>query len=114
MKFLTEKVINGFPFKIKSIQTDGGSEFMKYFEECRREYNTPPYVLPPSSPKYNGRAERSARVTREEFYARRDLIANNMGESRNELEEFVKKYNNYRPRGELDYLTPMEYYEKAI
>jgi hypothetical protein len=35
MKFLTEKVLNkdngGFPFKVKSIQTDGGSEFMKYF-----------------------------------------------------------------------------------
>jgi hypothetical protein len=41
MKFLTEKVLNkdngGFPFKVKSIQTDGGSEFMKYFEEACRE-----------------------------------------------------------------------------
>jgi transposase InsO family protein len=56
----------GFPFKIKSIQTDGGSEFMKYFKEGCKEYNIPLHILPPHKPKYNGRVERSNRIMREE------------------------------------------------
>ncbi|MDR3078536.1 MAG: DDE-type integrase/transposase/recombinase, partial [Rickettsiales bacterium] len=29
-RFLLERVIRNFPFPVKSIQVDGGSEFMKY------------------------------------------------------------------------------------
>ena len=57
------------PFEVKSIQVDGGSEFMKHFEnECANE-QIPLYVLPPASPKYNGNVERSNRTCRTEFYS---------------------------------------------
>jgi IS30 family transposase len=116
MKFLTEKVLKEFPFKVKSIQTDGGSELMKYFEETCRERNIPLYVLPPYKPKYNGRVERSVRIMREEFYGNSEplKLTDSLGAFRNKLKEFVDKHNNFRPRIELDYLTPREYYGKRM
>jgi transposase InsO family protein/predicted DNA-binding transcriptional regulator AlpA len=116
LKFLIEKVLNGFPFNIKSIQVDGGSEFMKYFEDGCKRYNIPLYILPPHKPKYNGRVERSNRIMREEFYGDNELLklTDSLGGFRNKLREFIDKYNSYRPHRELDYLTPMEYYEKRM
>jgi transposase InsO family protein len=55
--------------KIRSIQVDGESEFMKEFEEACRELRIPLLVLPPARPQYNGGVERSNRIFREEFYA---------------------------------------------
>jgi transposase InsO family protein len=114
MKFLKEKVLDvkegGFPFEGMSIQTDGGSEFMRYVEDACREYNIPLYILPPSRPKYNGRVERSNRIMREEFYARKDILEDSVGGFKYKLKEFVDRYNSYRPHKELDYLTPLEYY----
>ena len=109
-KFLENKVMKDFPFKVKSIQVDGGSEFMRHFEEACGDSNIPLYVLPPAEPKYNGRVERSNRIVREEFYARKDIIANNMTEMREELKKFLWHYNNFRPHSKLDYLTPIEYF----
>jgi len=49
-KFLA-KVIKELPFAIKSIQVDGGSEFMKDFEtECANQ-KIEPFVLSPSRPQ---------------------------------------------------------------
>jgi hypothetical protein len=129
MKFLTEKVLGpkdgggigekgggGFPFEIKSIQTDGGSEFMKYFEDGCKRYNIPLYILPPHKPKYNGRVERSNRIMREEFYMNNESLklTDSLGAFRNKLKEFIDKYNSFRPHRELDYLTPLEYYDKRM
>ena len=41
------------PFKILSIQVDGGSEFMADFEDASRELKIPLLVLPPSKPTYS-------------------------------------------------------------
>jgi putative transposase len=59
------------PFKIESIQVDGGSEFMKEFEEACQEFKIPLYVLPPKRPQYNGGVERGNRTFREEFYSQK-------------------------------------------
>ena len=68
-RFLREFVANA-PFKILSIQVDGGSEFMAEFEDACAELNIPLMVLPPAKPTYNGGVERSNRILREEFYNR--------------------------------------------
>ena len=107
-KFLL-KLIEKVPFKIKSIQVDGGSEFRAEFERSCQELGIPLVVLPPSSPKYNGGIERSNRIFKEEFYLNRKLLADSIGGLRNELKKAVDKYNNYRPHFCLQGLTPMEY-----
>jgi len=42
------------PYKILSIQVDGGSEFMDEFAEACAELGIPLIVLPPKKPTYNG------------------------------------------------------------
>ena len=69
-KFLRELIENA-PYKVRSIQVDGGSEFMKDFEDACKALGIP-FFVPPPAKTYNGKIERSNRVFREEFYA--DLI----------------------------------------
>ena len=114
--FLINHLIPTLPFNIKSIQVDGGSEFRKYFEEACKELNIPLFVLPPYSPKYNGRIERSNRTIREEFYNNKKLLENciTRADYNDKLKEYIDKYNNYRPHQALDFKTPMEYYLELI
>jgi hypothetical protein len=102
-------LIEKAPFKISSVQVDGGSEFMADFEEACQKLNLPLIVLPPSSPKYNGGVERGNRIFREEFYARKDLLADSVRAMRIDLAKAVNKYNTYRPHARLKGMTPMEY-----
>ena len=95
------------PFPIKSIQVDGGSEFMKYFEEECRKLNIQLFVLPPSRPQWNGGVERSNRIFREEFW-HQNLNSSSIGEFKYELQQAVHKYNSYRPHFSLKGKTPYE------
>ena len=107
-KFL-EKVIKEMPFPTKSIQVDGGSEFMKTFEQKCKEYNIPLFVLPPKRPQWNGGVERGNRTFREDFYASPDFVPGNINEVREQLYIAQQKYNSYRPHQALGGLTPFEY-----
>ena len=111
-KFL-HKVIAGMPFKILSIQVDGGSEFMRHFETECAKLKIPLYVLPPKRPQYNGGVERGNRTFREEFYAN-DILAESLGEFKFELSKAVRKYNTYRPHFNLKGLAPMEYTNQIL
>jgi len=81
------------PFPILSIQVDGGSEFMADFESTCAELKIPLMVLPPSKPTYNGGVERANRIFREEFYARPNLLADNITAMRQELTKALSIYN---------------------
>ena len=97
------------PYKILSIQVDGGSEFMANFETACERMNIPLIVLPPARPKYNGGVERGNRTFREEFYACRDLIADSIADMRFELRKAIEKYNTFRPHHAVKSKTPTEY-----
>ena len=107
-RFLLE-LVEKLPFEIKSIQVDGGSEFMAQFEDACQDLAIPLIVLPPSRPKYNGGVERGNRIFKEEFYYRRDLLADTITDMRIELAKGLDKYNSYRPHKNLAGLTPMAY-----
>lgn len=102
------------PYKILSIQVDGGSEFMAEFEETCADLDIPLIVLPPSKPTYNGGVERGNRTFREEFYSRPNLLADSIGAMRFELKKATEKYNTYRPHRVLKGLTPVEYINNNI
>lgn len=99
-----------FPFKIKAIQIDGGSEFKKHFEEECERRGFLLFLLPPSSPKLNGHVERANRTHREEFYEVEEVDLSLEGHNR-QLERWEYVYNHIRPHQALDYLTPYEYYQ---
>lgn len=111
-KFL-HKVIEQMPFPVKSIQVDGGSEFMKHFEKACQDLGIELYVLPPSRPQYNGGVERGNRTFREEFYAR-PILAESVGEFKYHLTKAVQKYNSYRPHFSLKGKTPFEYTNQIL
>ena len=99
-----------FPFTIKAIQIDGGSEFKKYFEEECEKRSLLLFVLPPRSPKLNGHVERANRTHREEFYEVEEVDLS-LEEHNRQLERWQYVYNYIRPHQSLDYLTPYEYYQ---
>lgn len=107
-KFL-QHLLKTAPYKVLSIQVDGGSEFMGDFEEACAELKIPLEVLPPATPKYNGGVERANKTLREEFYANPNLLADSLGEMRFELQKAIRKYNEYRPHAALHGLTHSEY-----
>ena len=82
---------------------------MMHFEEACEEIGIKLFVLPPKRPQYNGGVERGNRTFREEFYARRDMLADSVGAINHELQKAVHKYNSYRPHANLNMKTPFEY-----
>jgi len=102
-----------FPFKIKALQIDGGSEFKKEFElECQKR-NIILFVLPPKSPKLNSMVERMQRTSREEIYDIMD-VPEDIEAHNKLLEEQDRIYNFIRPHDSLDLMTPDEYYLNII
>jgi putative transposase len=99
-----------FPFKIKAIQIDGGSEFKKHFEQECEKRRILLFELPPRSPKLNGYVERANRTHREEFYEV-ETIGHTLEEHNRQLERWQYTCNYVRPHQALDYLTPAEYHE---
>ena len=108
------KLIRAVPFPIKSIQVDGGSEFMRDFEEACGELSIPLFVLPPRRPQWNGRVETCNRTFREECYATPNLLATNIMQPIRELQKAVHKYNTYRPHFSLKGMTPYDYYTSIL
>lgn len=100
-----------FPFKIKSIQVDGGSEFMGDFELACQAQGIELYVLPPRSPKLNGGVERGNGTAKYEFYFQYQGPPK-LEFLRYSLKCFNLHYNEARPHQALRYLTPMSYYKQ--
>jgi len=93
------------------IQVDGGSEFMGDFEAACQKDKIPLFVLPPSSPEYNGNVERRHGTIKYEFYSTYSGSAD-IYEIRPLLSSFMEKYNTYRPHEALNFETPIDYYLK--
>jgi len=98
-----------FPFRIRAIQIDGGSEFKRHFEEACQRQKVRLFVIPARSPKLQGHVERANRTHREEFYEVED-IGLNLEEHNKQLERWTDTYNTVRPHQSLAYKTPQEYY----
>ena len=93
---------------IRAIQIDGGSEFKAKFERACQALRIALFVLPPRSPRLNGKVERAHRTHQEEFYdlveVPDDLVVHNTL-----LREHEAVYNEIRPHQALGYLTPNEF-----
>jgi len=96
------------PFPVRAIQVDGGSEFKAEFEAACQEKGLLLFVLPPRSPKLNGRVERAQRTHKEEFYHQMDP-PDSLAELRSQLLKQEQRYNTYRPHQALGQLTPEEW-----
>ncbi len=100
-----DELIARMPVPVRAIQVDGGSEFMAGFEAACRAKGIALYVLPPRSPKLNGRVERLNGTARREFWecyeGDLDLPALQAA-----LRDWEVHYNAVRPHQALGYATP--------
>ena len=92
------------PFPLRAIQVDGGSEFAAEFERACQQRGLRLFVLPPRSPKLNGRVERAQRTHTEEFY---EVIPDSfqLPALNRDLRAWERIYNTVRPHQALGYLT---------
>ena len=97
-----------FPFKIKSIQVDGGSKFMADFEKSCKKDKIPLCVLPPGSPECNGTVERGNGIAKYELYARFNSHPS-LHIIRKRLQKFAHFYNYIRPHQGINLLTPNQF-----
>ena len=102
-----------FPFPIRSIQIDGGSEFKKHLEQACRDRSIRLSMTPPRSPKLQCYVERSNRTHREAFYEVEDITIR-LDEHNQQLERWNQTYNYVRPHQSLAQRTPNEYYRDWV
>lgn len=109
-KFLCH-CLREFPFQIKAIQTDNGSEFLKYFDRALRELGIVHYFTEVRSPKQNSYVERSHSTDERDFYQQ-----GNMRSSIKDIIPLLKdwqyKYNYLRPHQSLGNIPPMTYLQR--
>ena len=103
-----ESMHRRFPFSIKAVQVDGGSEFMADFETACQKSGIRLFVLPPRSPKLNGHVEWAQRTHTEKFYElyNGDLDIPTLNRA---LLKWERIYDTFRPHHSLDGLTPAQY-----
>lgn len=103
-----DTLLERFPFPVKALQVDGGSEFAAQFELACQRKQLPLFVLPPKSPKLNAHVERSHRTHHEEFY-QVHADSDQPLQLNPQLRRWEHTYNCVRPHQSLAYLTPLEF-----
>jgi transposase InsO family protein len=107
------KVVSGFPFPVKAIQSDGGAEFLGDFTKTVAELRLTHYFNRPYYPQGNGRIERSFRTDNDEFYHVYDLPAD-FGGLNDALLAWNHRYESWRLHQALGYLTPDQFYQQWL
>ena len=107
-RLFLETLQRRLPFPLRALQVDGGSEFAALFEAACQQRGVRLFVLPPRSPKLNGRVERANRTHTEEFYELTPCPLS-ITELNRELQTWERTYNTVRPHQALAYLTPREF-----
>lgn len=97
-----------FPFAVRTLQVDGGSEWMAGFETACQECGIALWVLPPRKPQWNGCVERANRTGREEFWECYDGELD-VGSLTEALQAWECEYNAVRPHQSLRMRTPAEF-----
>lgn len=101
------------PVPVQAIQVDGGSEFMAGFETACQARGIALYVLPPRSPKLNGRVERFNGTARREFWECYDGDLE-LPTLQAALQQWEIQYNTARPHQALGYATPHQHLTELL
>lgn len=109
-KFL-EECLKEFSFRIKAIQTDNGSEFLKDFDRFCQKKKLPHYFIYPRTPKQNTYVENSHGSDEKEFYQQGNICTDPLI-MQIRLKQWQNTWNEIRPHAALNYLTPNEYFLK--
>jgi transposase InsO family protein len=104
-----DEVLEKLPFRVEIIQTDNGAEFQSAFHYHLLDRGIGHVYIKPSTPRLNGKVERSHRIDAEEFYKLLDgVVIDESGLFEERLREWEDHYNFTRPHGGLGGQTPYE------
>jgi len=106
--FLT-RVRQAFPFEIKALNTDNGSEYLLHFHQASQVLGLTHYFSHPHTPQMNGRVERFIRTAIYEFFNWQDDLIPEVNFINQKCTLFNHKYTQTRFHQALGYLTPAEY-----
>lgn len=100
-----------FPYRIQTVLTDNGSEFMKHFATAVAEQTLVHWHTYPKTPKMNAHAERFNRTVQEEFldYHEDLLFDDDLTQCNDKLFDYVLWCNTERPHYSLKQLSPLQY-----
>jgi transposase InsO family protein len=102
-------VLEKLPFQVLQVQTDNGAEFQAAFHWHLLDRGIRHVYIRPSTPRLNGKVERSHRIDDEEFYRMLAGVVIDDAQIFNaKLQEWERFYNFERPHGALGGLTPYE------
>jgi transposase InsO family protein len=105
LEFLRE-LTHAFPFAIRKIQCDNGSEFPLAFQLAVEAAGMRHRYIKPRRPQQNGKVERSHRIDSEEFWDRHEVTDRVDAEPK--LREWERRYNHERFSLALAGRTPAE------
>ena len=97
-----------FPFEIRAVNTDNGSEYLLNFHKELKTWGIPHYFTNPHCPKQNGRVERFHQTVEYEYLNYRDLYPG-LELLREQCLIFNEKYNYKRYHRSLGYKKPGDY-----
>lgn len=98
-----------FPFTIRAINTDNGSEYLLYFHKELDEVGILHYFSDPYCPKQNGRVERFHQTVEGEYFNYQYDLLPDLAMINERCVAFNEKYNAHRFHQSLGYKTPAEY-----
>ncbi len=99
-------VVDKFPFRIHTIQTDNGHEFQSKFHWHVRDEGMHHRYIRPGKPQHNGKVERSHLTDKREFYQLLNYTDDvDLSKKLSSWEDF---YNLSRPHGAFNGKTPYE------
>ncbi len=105
LDFLRE-LTEAFPFTIRKIQCDNGSEFPLAFQLAVEAGGMRHRYIKPRRPQQNGKVERSHRIDSEEFWSRHAFT--DRGDAEPKLRDWERRYNHERFSLALAGRTPAE------
>ena len=99
--------------KIENVQTDNGSEFLKYFDRACSTLDINHYFSRNHTPKDNAVLERFNRTLQEEFINQGNFTSDTAIFNR-DLTEWLVEYNFRRPHQSLGYVAPINFEVKHL
>ena len=111
-----------FPYEIKTVLTDNGSEFKKYLDQLLKQNNITHYHTYPKTPKMNAHCESFNGTIQEEFVDYHvNLLFDDTTKFNEKLSQYLEFYNTKRVHyafknklAPLEVLTRSDYYVKQL
>ena len=98
-----------FPYPIRNIQTDNGSEFHKYFTKQLAQSMVTHFWNYPRQPYKNGHVEKFNRTIQEEFIDWHEMLLEEPNQFNQKLMDYLLWYNTQRPHWALKLASPVDY-----